>query len=313
MEITFKNNACICGSYELSETLFECSDLNFGATSTKSTFLKCLACGSLRPAIFPTADTLGLAYRQYYTTGKVEERGLVRGLLSRLGRAAAAEHRLRSLTRDARSLIDFGCGSGEYLRFAKAERPDLVAFGTDTLKSDHFPQDCATWVDAKDLHRLADVDYATLGHVIEHLTNPALALQTLAQALAPRGRLWIATPNAQSFLIVSLEKWARDVDFPRHRILFSPDQLKALLEGSGFEDVAFHNAPRLNSLANALQSFRNVWRDPALSPAERVKILAKGVARTAVFVVSGRRARLRTDPELIVSARRANGASKTGQ
>jgi len=107
-----------------------------------------------------------------------------------------------------------------------------------------------TQVDDRNLESMGPFDWVTLGHVIEHVADPDDLFKRLGAALAPGGALWIATPNAESFLIAAIGSLARDIDFPRHVHLFSMDGLTQRLATAGLR-VCLLPAPRLNALLNA--------------------------------------------------------------
>jgi SAM-dependent methyltransferase len=77
----------------------------------------------------------------------------------------------------------------------------------------------------------------TLWHTLEHLENPRRALERIYQMLAPRGRLIVALPNAQSMEARLFGRRWIEVDIPGHLFFFSIRNLKALLEVSGFRLV----------------------------------------------------------------------------
>ncbi len=305
MEVILEPNPCICGDATGGTVLFECEDHNFHATDQTSTFVRCPTCRSLRPAEFPTDATLGNAYRQYYTTGEGSNApSLARRILDLVGGERLRRYALRDLPDGARSVLDFGCGSGAYLQAAKTARPALSAYGTDVLKSDRFPAQEMAWVDGDDLPALPPVDYVTMGHVLEHLRDPVGTIGQLALRIAPGGSLWIATPNADSFLIRSFGRWARDVDFPRHHLIFSRERLTKVLIDNGFEAVTFRAPPRVNALMNMVQCLGNLWRDPRAKPVRKLATTARALFALAIFLCKPAGIRTAADQEIVASATR---------
>lgn len=105
------------------------------------------------------------------------------------------------------------------------------------------------------------LDFVRLGHVIEHLADPKLALQKIAQILKPGGVLQIETDNARGlrtqieFMVRRLlgetlsehlvriltrknlrKRYGRLIP-PVHLYSFSAKSLMRLLEGTGFEVI----------------------------------------------------------------------------
>ena len=125
-------------------------------------------------------------------------------------------------------------------------------------------------------------------------------LARLVGLLAPDGGLWIATPNAQSFLFATAQSWSRDADFPRHRQIFSQAALVALLQAAGLQP-RFHRPPRLNALLNALGTLRNVRRDRTSARWRRALAILRTLLALARLGVDPQGAR---DPEWVVSCHR---------
>ena len=74
--------------------------------------------------------------------------------------------------------------------------------------------------------------------ILEHLRDPAAALQACRRALKTRGILWIATPNLDSEgHRIFREHWIH-LQPPRHAVIYTPGSLSRLLADSSFEVVA---------------------------------------------------------------------------
>lgn len=300
MTVRLTENPCVCSGRTGDDVLFECADLNFGVVAETGQMLACRTCGSWRPDRFPTLETIGQAYQAYYTTadGGADDRPAGTGLR----RALLGDYPMRGLPADADSVLDFGCGSGAYLRTVLATRPEVRAYGTDVLKSDQFPTQGPVWIDPADLPTLPPVAHVALGHVLEHLHDPITVLRDIAARLRPGGTIWIATPNARSVLLRGFTRWARDVDFPRHRLLFSAEQITHTLAEAGFVDVRITAAPRINALLNFRQCLRNLMHDPAISRAARMGQALAAATRFVSWLPLPARLRTAADSELIVRA-----------
>jgi 2-polyprenyl-3-methyl-5-hydroxy-6-metoxy-1,4-benzoquinol methylase len=132
-------------------------------------------------------------------------------------------------------LLDFGCGSGEFLarmhslgwRVTGVE-PDPAAAALASAKPGLTV--------APDLETLAgpDFDAVTMHHVIEHLPDPPRTLAVLSARLTRGGRLVVVTPNVDSMgrrrFGASWVHW----DPPRHLQLYALSALVAEVERAGF-------------------------------------------------------------------------------
>ncbi|HEY5105978.1 MAG TPA: class I SAM-dependent methyltransferase [Caulobacteraceae bacterium] len=280
--------------------MFPIRDLNFRATSAASVLMHCVACGSLFPRRFPSAATLGEAYGGYYTTSP--RPGPFRRWLRRVGELSRGAYILRGLPKEARTLLDYGCGSGEYLSGVTAERRALEAFGTDLAPPAHLGRGFR-WLDLDQIESVAPFDWITLSHVLEHVASPAEVMARLASLLSPEGALWVATPNASGFLFAAAGAWARDVDFPRHRQIFSRGELVRLMSEAGLE-ADFQPAPRLNAVLNSLSSLRNILTDHTASLRRRLGAsLAVCIGLARHLLETGDQGG-RASPELIALCRR---------
>ncbi|HSO99286.1 MAG TPA: class I SAM-dependent methyltransferase [Solirubrobacteraceae bacterium] len=80
-------------------------------------------------------------------------------------------------------------------------------------------------------------DAVTLWHVLEHLEDPARAIETIARWLRPGGALLVGVPNLASLQArIGEERWYH-LDVPRHRTHFTADGIASLLAAHGFAIV----------------------------------------------------------------------------
>lgn len=179
-------------------------------------------------------------------------------------------------------------------------------WGTDLVK----PHDLAAhirWIDGADIGDGPMFDWITLSHVLEHVYNPAELLQRLKAKLTPSGRIWISTPNAEGFLMSTVGAYARDIDFPRHREVFSKSGLTDFLSAQGFS-ATFYKPPLVNAAMNAKSSLTNLRAyDGASSKQHAVKVLKTALGLLGSSVYS------RSAPELVVVCRpvRLSGEANT--
>lgn len=292
----FLPNSCVCGERE-SEIAFPVADWNFSNVTETGVMRRCIACASLFPDRFPDGNFIGLAYRTYYT---VPTRKSIAGQVRRASlEMLQGRMTTRHLPASARRILDFGCGSGAWLARMKDLRPDLELAGTDITRPD-LPSLPFRWIDPADLPAEGQsFDWITLSHVLEHVPDPLDTLRALVRCLAPGGSIWIATPNAQSYLFASLKGRARDADFPRHRQIFSRSALLQLCQACGLE-CRFEMPPRINAMLNLGTGLAARARPPidimppvgALGP----------IAATASYLLQPYRRRLANAPEHILIA-----------
>ncbi|WP_417231450.1 class I SAM-dependent methyltransferase [Brevundimonas sp.] len=278
--------------------LFISRDYNFQTTDKSARILRCKACGSIYPEIFPNSETLGQAYANYYTTPTQARH---RWSIVRPHDAFRREYLRRSAPSDARRILDYGCGSGEYLSSLSATGFTGEVWGTDIFKPEHLPKPI-NWAALDDMGPDISFDWITLGHVLEHVAKPRPLLEQLKGRLAPNGAIWIATPNADSFLINTTLHWARDVDFPRHREVYTREGLTAFLGSLGLEG-RYIEPPAVNAALNTLSSLKNVMADRSVPLYGRLKVAVGTLVTLIDHLLSGQTLRLRHAPELVVVCR----------
>jgi 2-polyprenyl-3-methyl-5-hydroxy-6-metoxy-1,4-benzoquinol methylase len=100
-------------------------------------------------------------------------------------------------------------------------------------------------------------DFIIFNDLIEHITQPDLFLRSVANLLAPKGRVQLITPNANQD--TAFAKRASDLGTPIHIMLnhimfFSPKSLRLALERAGLKPLQIYGY----DIQHALKDF-NVW------------------------------------------------------
>jgi SAM-dependent methyltransferase len=181
-------------------------------------------------------------------------------------------------------LLDVGCGGG--LLPGMLRERGLPAMGLDSS-----PAACSI---AWRRHRvpalaadLAHVPFASgsftlvsLFHVLEHLPEPRAYVSASRELLAPQGRLVVQIPDASSWQFRLLGNRWNGLDIPRHLNNFRGEDLRTVLEDSGFAiERVKHFSLRDNpaGLATSLA--------PHLDPmARRIRGLRSGVVHHAAYL-----------------------------
>jgi SAM-dependent methyltransferase len=195
--------------------------------------LRCGACGSAVTAGEPVPE---LHDAGAYGSGPPRLHGLARPILDRFDRRRLAL--VGEVAQPPAQLLDAGAGRGRFVAAARAAGYD--AFGIEpSLRGAQAA--AALGADVRRA-RLEDaeiergsIDAATLWHVLEHLDDPAPALDRLHGWLRPGGGLLVGVPNLASWQArLGSGRWYH-LDVPRHRIHFTPAGLYALLGRHGFQ------------------------------------------------------------------------------
>lgn len=241
-------------------------DFYFGNVPGYFNFLQCSICDSLWLSDRLDSLSLPLAYSTYYThdnTGAMKppvhagiRDALKNGYITaRFGGGGGLRTQLqalayRTLSRGVPSLeatyrfappapariLDYGCGSGEYLCRMKALGNEVVGVEwdpvcVDQLRSTGVDVFVASEVPADEWR--GKFDFITLNHVIEHVPDPVGLLGQLKSWLRPGGKVFIETPNALAEGLAVFGRYWRGLEAPRHLSLPSHKGLEIALEKAG--------------------------------------------------------------------------------
>jgi 2-polyprenyl-3-methyl-5-hydroxy-6-metoxy-1,4-benzoquinol methylase len=152
-----------------------------------------------------------------------------------------------------KSMLDIGCGTGEYLIAAAERGMRVTGVDVDASLADYIARTYGHRVITGLFDRAtvpaASFDLIVLSHVIEHLPDPPALLRTIHHALKPDGVFLMCTPNFDSLL-----EWAHNLfgqvkhgmgrDYfltpfttPYHIVGFNRKSATTVLNRTGFEPV----------------------------------------------------------------------------
>lgn len=269
----------VCGNSERSLLHPGLTDRVFQVADGSWDLYRCATCQSAYLDPRPTQQSIGRAYSSYYTHDAedhpiVRRMGRVRTLLhdwingyenrrydvqrpfaSPVGRwllpllpslRAAADTECRHLPRLPKGggrLLDVGCGNGGFLMLAQqagwqVEGLDFDEGAVSTARSRGLAVRCGG-IEVLDW-RGECFDVITICHAIEHVHDPASVLRRLHSLLKPGGSLWLDTHNFGSIDAARFGPAWRDLDPPRHLVLFNPESLRRCLAEAGFGSIRQH-------------------------------------------------------------------------
>jgi SAM-dependent methyltransferase len=186
----------------------------------------CSACGAATTYPRPGEDELERAYAGWYRPASGRFSGGGDRLLA-ISRASLA----RRLDRVAPPgpLLDVGSGDGSLLRAVRARGREAIGLervaegdGVLACEINDFEDRTGEWA------------AVVFWHSLEHLRDPAGALDRAAALLAPGGILAVAVPNLGSWQARSFgDRWFH-LDLPRHLVHLPASALRAGVEARGF-------------------------------------------------------------------------------
>lgn len=134
-----------------------------------------------------------------------------------------------------KSILDFGCGTGEFLQKCKSQ--GWLVDGVEPTASArsraeiNCQQTIAPSIEGV-LHN--NFEIITLWHVLEHIPDLNSTLQKLHDKLGPNGHLLIAIPNPSCWDSSHYKNIWAAYDVPRHLWHFRSQNLELLLRNCGF-------------------------------------------------------------------------------
>ncbi|OGS00378.1 MAG: hypothetical protein A2V88_07830 [Elusimicrobia bacterium RBG_16_66_12] len=141
----------------------------------------------------------------------------------------------RAVPADARTLLDFGCGEGGFIRFLLAAPPcaarRLFAYDEDPAGREHLRPELssgrATWLAAPG-DRANAFDFVSALDVLEHCADDAAAARRLRDLVRPGGVLFVTVPAFEALR----SGWDDDVGHVRR---YTPASLARVLEDAGLD------------------------------------------------------------------------------
>jgi 2-polyprenyl-3-methyl-5-hydroxy-6-metoxy-1,4-benzoquinol methylase len=99
-----------------------------------------------------------------------------------------------------KSILDFGCGTGGFLLFARGVSSRVVGIEIESRLQLRFQKEGLDVFSNID-EVTGDFDIITLFHVLEHVPDPVTLLKQLAEKLNKAGYLIVEVPNANDALL----------------------------------------------------------------------------------------------------------------
>jgi len=233
-----KLTACpVCKNNAFSDFL-TCKDY----TASKESFnlVTCNACKFVFTNPRPKQDEIG---RYYQVENYISHTGTQTGLVNKLyhfARKFTLKQKLKlvnSLSKKG-SLLDIGCGTGNFLQVVKNDDWKVTGVEPDPAARKLAIETCGENIHEEaflNQENINKYDIITMWHVLEHVHELDKRLQQLKKLLQPGGRLIVAVPNCASKDAAHYKAFWGAYDVPRHLYHFTPKDIKKLFESNLFE------------------------------------------------------------------------------
>ncbi len=197
----------------------------------------CEDCGFRVTDPRPTPALIGSYYESDAYISHSNARRTLQDRLYQLARKITVrkKHALIARTHATGSVLDIGCGTGEFL--GHLQRVGYLAQGVEpnalAREQAILSHRLTVLPSLDDVHRDRPFDIITLWHVLEHFHHPEQALANINDLLGMGGRLFIAVPNRESWDCLHYgPEWAA-WDVPRHLSHFRSSDMEKLLAHCG--------------------------------------------------------------------------------
>lgn len=228
MEILTKCPICNSSDFKL---FLICKDY----TVSRETFniVQCNSCGFKFTNPRPEAKELGKYYKsEEYVSHSNTSRGFINSTYQAV-RKYTLFKKLQLISRYFKTgtILDIGCGTGEFLNTCKNAKWSTLGIEPDNdvraMAIKNYSLDVREEEDLKNLAS-ASFDIITMWHVLEHVPELNECVEELKRLIKPKGVIIIAVPNSNSYdARIYKENWAA-YDVPRHLYHFAPRDIETL-------------------------------------------------------------------------------------
>ena len=230
-------NCPICDSTEFDH-IITCND--YTVSQNPFNIVGCKQCSFRFTNPRPTNDNLPDFYKSInYISHSDTKKGFV-SQVYHLVRKYTLNQKLKLLEANVAvgNLLDYGCGTGTFLKQANAK--GWNSFGTEPDEGARELSNSnkrLAFENKKELNAfdpLITFNAITLWHVLEHVTDLPETLNFFKQKLNPNGVLIIAVPNYNSYDAKHYKAHWAAYDLPRHLYHFEAKTISQLLAKYGF-------------------------------------------------------------------------------
>jgi SAM-dependent methyltransferase len=230
-------NCPICNADKIS---FWRSGTDHNVSKDEFKISKCDACGFKFTNPIPTENTIGEYYKSdNYISHSATKKGIINKVYHKVRERAIKqkESLISSLSKD-KTLLDIGCGTGDFLGYCKTKNWEAIGLepDEDARKLALANNNTETF----SLEKLSELetesrDVITMWHVLEHVYNLNEDIEQYKRILKPGGHLVVAVPNCSSHDADHYkENWAA-LDLPIHLYHFTPNDIDQLMSNHGMK------------------------------------------------------------------------------
>lgn len=201
--------------------------------------VKCASCSIVITNPRPDDDKLASYYKsEEYISHSGTKKGLVNKIYHFVRNyTISKKFKLIKKYSEGKNIIDYGSATGLLLSYFNSKGYNTTGYEIDdeartySIKENKIE---ARHPDEIYNHNTASADAIMMWHVLEHISDPNVLLQTFHKILKDNGSLFIAVPNIDSFDANYYKEFWAALDVPRHLFHYNHKSIKTLLENNHF-------------------------------------------------------------------------------
>ncbi len=231
------NKCPVCESEEFNLFL-NCKDY----TVSRETFsiVQCNSCNFKFTNPRPEVNELGKYYQsEDYISHSNTSKGFINSTYQTI-RKYTLLRKLQLISKFYKtgSLLDIGCGTGEFLKTCRDAKWKTLGIEPDEntrkIASENYGLDVYSEEYLQEL-KSESFDVITMWHVLEHVPFLNQRIEDLKKLIKPKGIIIIAVPNCDSLdAKIYKENWAA-YDVPRHLYHFNPKSIEMIFNRHGLK------------------------------------------------------------------------------
>jgi len=200
---------------------------------------QCSDCGFKFTNPYPNQDSIGEYYQSENYLSHPDKKVSAFSIAYNLVKFINIRSKFRVATKSLKvgNVLDIGCGSGDFLHYAKKNGWNTTGIEPDEKARQFSTQrQIGKVLSPKDAISIPQksFDLITLWHVLEHVDDLQEQIDQIKSWLKPGGRIVIALPNPDSFDAHYYGIYWAGWDVPRHLHHFSKDNILQLMKKNGF-------------------------------------------------------------------------------
>jgi SAM-dependent methyltransferase len=217
---------CVFCSSKSYPILIDRTDYEF-ENSTKLKYWRCSdsKCGLVFVDPLPSLESIQDFYTNYSTHIDNYSKNFINpiSIIGKLTRKRYYQSIFENSNLTNIKILDFGCGNANLLLdMRKMGISKLFGYDFDTKASDFSEtKGFMIFSNFEEIQKSAPYDFIFLNHVVEHLVDARAEIQFLSNCISPSGKIYIRTPNSNSFLKHLFNEYWRGWETPRHLRIYN--------------------------------------------------------------------------------------------